>query len=123
MTARTSWSAHPARSAVSWEHGHRPSRRLEAQEHQRWRARFHPLSYALGCSRRQDDDDGDDLKIIDRSEENTSELQSLMRISYAVFCLKKKITSNTQITTIIPKTNTIYSLRVNRKSRRMPNQT
>src|SRR3546814_5247126 len=32
-----------------------------------------------------------------RSEEHTSELQSLMRISYAVFCLKKK-TYNTQIT-------------------------
>src|SRR3546814_7172977 len=31
-----------------------------------------------------------------RSEEHTSELQSLMRISYAVFCLKKKITKNTQ---------------------------
>src|SRR3546814_9210131 len=30
----------------------------------------------------------------DRSEEHTSELQSLMRISYAVFCLKKKITTN-----------------------------
>src|SRR3546814_6628130 len=29
--------------------------------------------------------------ICDRSEEHTSELQSLMRISYAVFCLKKKI--------------------------------
>src|SRR3546814_18116942 len=29
---------------------------------------------------------------IDRSEEHTSELQSLMRISYAVFCLKKKTT-------------------------------
>src|SRR3546814_5174334 len=29
-----------------------------------------------------------------RSEEHTSELQSLMRISYAVFCLKKKITTN-----------------------------
>src|SRR3546814_9983715 len=29
-----------------------------------------------------------------RSEEHTSELQSLMRISYAVFCLKKKITQN-----------------------------
>src|SRR3546814_9761187 len=28
--------------------------------------------------------------IISRSEEHTSELQSLMRISYAVFCLKKK---------------------------------
>src|SRR3546814_9774352 len=29
-------------------------------------------------------------RIIVRSEEHTSELQSLMRISYAVFCLKKK---------------------------------
>src|SRR3546814_1375413 len=29
-------------------------------------------------------------KGIERSEEHTSELQSLMRISYAVFCLKKK---------------------------------
>src|SRR3546814_2815606 len=29
-----------------------------------------------------------------RSEEHTSELQSLMRISYAVFCLKKKTTDN-----------------------------
>src|SRR3546814_2836445 len=34
---------------------------------------------------------GDALERIDhRSEEHTSELQSLMRISYAVFCLKKK---------------------------------
>src|SRR3546814_8712814 len=31
-----------------------------------------------------------------RSEEHTSELQSLMRISYAVFCLKKKKTRNQQ---------------------------
>src|SRR3546814_2033895 len=30
----------------------------------------------------------------DRSEEHTSELQSLMRISYAVFCLKKKTKNN-----------------------------
>src|SRR3546814_2415638 len=29
-------------------------------------------------------------KVTSRSEEHTSELQSLMRISYAVFCLKKK---------------------------------
>src|SRR3546814_1427452 len=45
----------------------------------------------------------------DRSEEHTSELQSLMRNSYAVFCLKKKIkkinmikylTSSTQYTTM-----------------------
>src|SRR3546814_951448 len=33
-----------------------------------------------------------------RSEEHTSELQSLMRISYAVFCLKKKKEVNVQIT-------------------------
>src|SRR3546814_10536143 len=32
----------------------------------------------------------DDPRQVDRSEEHTSELQSLMRISYAVFCLKKK---------------------------------
>src|SRR3546814_8667735 len=32
--------------------------------------------------------------ILDRSEEHTSELQSLMRISYAVFCLKKKNTKH-----------------------------
>src|SRR3546814_5855329 len=31
------------------------------------------------------------LQLDVRSEEHTSELQSLMRISYAVFCLKKKI--------------------------------
>src|SRR3546814_3185507 len=31
-----------------------------------------------------------DLLVNTRSEEHTSELQSLMRISYAVFCLKKK---------------------------------
>src|SRR3546814_7336188 len=38
-------------------------------------------------------------KRIHRSEEHTSELQSLMRISYAVFCLKKKNTKyNTQNT-------------------------
>src|SRR3546814_7936398 len=29
-------------------------------------------------------------QLVERSEEHTSELQSLMRISYAVFCLKKK---------------------------------
>src|SRR3546814_4999356 len=33
------------------------------------------------------------LRFLRRSEEHTSELQSLMRISYAVFCLKKKIKS------------------------------
>src|SRR3546814_3460425 len=38
----------------------------------------------------------------DRSEEHTSELQSLMRISYDVFCLKKKnTTQGTQIEQVI----------------------
>src|SRR3546814_1659536 len=38
---------------------------------------------------------GDRPRDARRSEEHTSELQSLMRISYAVFCLKKKITAST----------------------------
>src|SRR3546814_7392312 len=37
----------------------------------------------------------EDRLRLGRSEEHTSELQSLMRISYAVFCLKKKNTNNT----------------------------
>src|SRR3546814_4980141 len=39
---------------------------------------------------RQQQRAGKDRNGISRSEEHTSELQSLMRISYAVFCLKKK---------------------------------
>src|SRR3546814_5266211 len=53
--------------------------------------------HAPGSGRRVVDEvravDGIDLEIRrgeTRSEEHTSELQSLMRISYAVFCLKKK---------------------------------
>src|SRR3546814_9674852 len=48
-----------------------------------------------------------------RSEEHTSELQSLMRISYAVFCLKKKnkkIEKSTQHETL-PNTQTIQHTR------------
>src|SRR3546814_1855141 len=37
------------------------------------------------------------LDLLARSEEHTSELQSLMRISYAVFCLKKKKTHTNQV--------------------------
>src|SRR3546814_1828060 len=39
-----------------------------------------------------------DFDTARRSEEHTSELQSLMRISYAVFCLKKKTKTYTQTT-------------------------
>src|SRR3546814_968822 len=38
------------------------------------------------------------LGLLVRSEEHTSELQSLMRISYAVFCLKKTINHNMNYT-------------------------
>src|SRR3546814_1652829 len=40
------------------------------------------LVYAIDSEKQRD--------VMIRSEEHTSELQSLMRISYAVFCLKKK---------------------------------
>src|SRR3546814_3393435 len=44
----------------------------------------------------------------DRSEEHTSELPSLMRISYAVFCLKKKNTQDKDHIKQIPKENKKY---------------
>src|SRR3546814_5977593 len=40
-----------------------------------------------------------DVSIEERSEEHTSELQSLMRLSYAVLCLKKKQKKNNSKTT------------------------
>src|SRR3546814_4850051 len=53
------------------------------------------LSFNPGCSFARN-------KVRCRSEEHTSELQSLMRISYAVFCLTKKNTqqSNVPLTTV-----------------------
>src|SRR3546814_4996142 len=45
-----------------------------------------------------------------RSEEHTSELQSLMRISYAVFCLKKKKDHNKQY-------NTSKSIQIHKKNK------
>src|SRR3546814_6529922 len=51
----------------------------------------------------------------ERSEEHTSELQSLMRISYAVFCLKKKINKNKhtyQLTLVITTQYTISHTRL-----------
>src|SRR3546814_7266353 len=48
---------------------------------------------------------------IARSEEHTSELQSLMRISYAVFCLKKKTPLEHQIQSNINTENTTKSYR------------
>src|SRR3546814_10958348 len=52
--------------------------------HDDWLWRHHPGIRLIAADRGGD-------RHPDRSEEHTSELQSLMRISYAVFCLKKKI--------------------------------
>src|SRR3546814_5796264 len=66
---------------------HRPAFGACVGEHVQIR-RQHALR---GAGRARRVDDRLDIPGIDRrSEEHTSELQSLMRISYAVFCLKKK---------------------------------
>src|SRR3546814_9396742 len=57
-------------------------RLVEQEQHAGVRGQVLPMHQALGALGRR----GRQL----RSEEHTSELQSLMRISYAVFCLKKK---------------------------------
>src|SRR3546814_2291829 len=51
-------------------------------------------------------------RLRQRSEEHTSELQSLMRISYAVFCLKNK-KNNKKHTRILSETDTISKLQDN----------
>src|SRR3546814_7373347 len=76
------WHRHEGRDAAGSGAGGRYRCRLRhlrlrniRGRHRRW----------LQAARRVHEDPEDD-----RSEEHTSELQSLMRISYAVFCLKKK---------------------------------
>src|SRR3546814_5836307 len=49
-----------------------------------------PLCPPVAAAVRQRRDEASGPRLRHRSEEHTSELQSLMRISYAVFCLKKK---------------------------------
>src|SRR3546814_5268566 len=75
--------------------------------HAAQRAGMGHVAHHLGDELRVRDDDGGVIAHLDfggayidaadvafyRSEEHTSELQSLMRISYAVFCLKKKNSS------------------------------
>src|SRR3546814_1720348 len=53
-----------------------------------------PEPFCCRCARQE----RERLRYGERSEEHTSELQSLMRISYAVFCLKKKTNNNMQNT-------------------------
>src|SRR3546814_1946354 len=56
--------------------------------------------------RRSPSDAAEKIDKVSRSEEHTSELQSLMRSSYAGFCLKKKRTTETNIlTALVPSTH------------------
>src|SRR3546814_6400108 len=59
------------------------------------RRRIAPRLQGLLCRRMKGLESSTFLESLERSEEHTSELQSLMRISYAVFCLQKKTTEST----------------------------
>src|SRR3546814_7132627 len=81
---------------------HHVGRLFAAQGHE---VRLMSPEYVRPYVRAQKNDDNDAAGIAEaatrptmRSEEHTSELQSLMRISYAVFCLKKKNTKKTHNT-------------------------
>src|SRR3546814_10246445 len=73
-------------------HGADPHRQLEPEAQPRGRGAAAPAGVQQP-DRRKIADSG---REAGRSEEHTSELQSLMRISYAVFCLKKKKTTQQQ---------------------------
>src|SRR3546814_5161054 len=60
----------------------------------RWRAKFLAIAPKSSSRKKRTDSRAALGDRPSRSEEHTSELQSLMRISYAVFCLKKKNTLN-----------------------------
>src|SRR3546814_6130579 len=51
---------------------------------------FETITYMIAGRMRHRDSAGNEGSLENRSEEHTSELPSLMRTSYAVFCLKKK---------------------------------
>src|SRR3546814_3778306 len=69
-----------------------PARRAHPAPALRYARAARPSRRATGRCCRQGRLSSEDLISVcrQRSEEHTSELQSLMRISYAVFCLKKK---------------------------------
>src|SRR3546814_5864434 len=81
---RGSWCS--AARRVSHSGREKPRGRPRPPQHSSGRASPPPA-----LERRRDGHPGG----VKRSEEHTSELQSLMRISYAVFCLKKKILKTT----------------------------
>src|SRR3546814_6384937 len=91
--------AHPLRVRLAPRRGHGPAARLRqgARRVRRSRGPAHHARQRRGAAGvapvseagRPDSDLRDEVDAWLRSEEHTSELKSLMRISYAVFCLKK----------------------------------
>src|SRR3546814_9890909 len=105
--------AHPlhafeiAREAIRHRHGHRTQKAHDLQVAvveqiparravHRFQHTFVSVTFSFGRESRNRKEDAHQLAPLAqfRSEEHTSELQSLMRISYAVSCLKKKTHSN-----------------------------
>src|SRR3546814_8386781 len=86
----------PAENAEADENAQKLWHKAERRLVDGGRGLHHAQQHADG--ERGDDDGGRDQHQYPRSEEHTSELQSLMRISYAVFCLKKKNTNITENT-------------------------
>src|SRR3546814_4024040 len=86
----TRFRSQGAADALRHRHEHRPHARRSRQAVRR-HPRAHSPDRGQGAAQ---------AAPSERSEEHTSELQSLMRISYAVFCLKKKKTSTTHINRI-----------------------
>src|SRR3546814_3750528 len=72
---------------------------LNAADNLGQRIAIEPQGIAAAGDDQQADDpeNGSGIVPLLRSEEHTSELQSLMRISYAVFCLKKKKKQHTKL--------------------------
>src|SRR3546814_6381309 len=65
------------------------------------RARLHRRAVGAAVGLGQPEGGDRSAGELRRSEEHTSELQSLMRISYAVFCLKKKTKNQTKYINVI----------------------
>src|SRR3546814_9341812 len=66
-------------------------RSCETKRKESWRRSLRPSSRASTCACTETSSAETGSSAITRSEEHTSELQSLMRISYADFCLKNKL--------------------------------
>src|SRR3546814_7327257 len=103
----------PYRRSSDLGHGHGRIDGWHRQSHRGAGCRFRPDGLRDEASR-------DELAESVRSEENTSELQSLMRISSAVFCLKKtqSKTNNKYLSVIERKKNTTCKYQKNNNTQK-----